>query len=61
MKLIFDSYKISDVILNGYIELVDESTSKANQKKKIDEKVQKNKKTLQLIRQALDDSNLQKN
>ena len=29
MKLIFDSYEISNVILNGYIEPVDESTLNA--------------------------------
>ena len=35
MKLIFDSYEISDVILNGYIEPVDESSLNGNQKKKL--------------------------
>ena len=60
MKLIFDSYEISNVILNGYIEPVDESVLNANQKKKLDENRKKNKKALQLIGQALDDSVLGK-
>ena len=44
MKLIFDSYELSDIILNGYVEPIDESTLNVNQKKKLDENRQKNKK-----------------
>ena len=61
VKLIFDYYELSNVILNGYIEPVDNSALNANQKKKLDENMQKNKKDLQLIGQTLDDSALWKN
>ena len=60
MKIIFDSYELSDIFLNGYVEPIDESTLNANQKKKFDENRQKNKKALQIIGQALDNSILGK-
>jgi hypothetical protein len=56
MKLAFDSYELSDIVMNGYTEPQDESILSVDEKKKFDENRQKNKRALQIILQTLDDS-----
>jgi hypothetical protein len=56
MKLAFDSYELTDIVMNGYTEPQDESILSADEKKKLDENRQKSKRALQIIGQALDDS-----
>jgi len=50
MKLAFDSYELSDIVMNGYTKPQDESILS------VDENRQKNKRALQIIGQMLDDS-----
>jgi hypothetical protein len=56
MKLAFDSYKLTDIVMNGYTEPQDESILSVDEKKKLNENRQKSKRALQIIGQALDDS-----
>jgi hypothetical protein len=56
MKLAFDSYELTDIVMNGYTEPQDESILSVDEKKKLDENRQKSKRALQIIGQALDDS-----
>jgi hypothetical protein len=56
MKLSFDSYELSDIVMNGYIEPQDESILSVDEKKNLDENRQNNKRALQIIGQALDNS-----
>jgi hypothetical protein len=56
MKLTFDSYELSDVVMIGYVEPQDESVLSVDEKKKLDENRKKNKRDLHIIGQALDDS-----
>jgi hypothetical protein len=56
MKLAFDSYELSDIVMNRYTEPQDESILSVDEKKKLDENRKKNKRDLQIIGQALDDS-----
>ena len=56
MKLAFDSYELSDIVMNGYVKPQDEYILNVDEKKKLDENRQKNKRALQIIGQALDDS-----
>jgi hypothetical protein len=46
MKLEFDTYEISDIVMNGYAEPQDESILSVDEKKKLDENRQKNKRAL---------------
>jgi hypothetical protein len=55
MKLAFNPYELSDIVMNGYSEPQDESILSVDEKKKLDENREKNKRTLQIIGQALDD------
>ena len=56
MKLAFDSYELTDIVMNGYTEPQDESILSVDENKKLDENRQKSKRALQIIGQALDDS-----
>ena len=56
MKLAFDSYELSDVVMNGYTEPQDESILSVDEKKNLDENRKKNKRDLQIIGQVLEDS-----
>ena len=55
MKLSFDSYELSDIVMNGYTEPQDESILSVDEMQKIDENMQNNKRDLQIIGQSLDD------
>jgi hypothetical protein len=56
MKLTFDSYELSDIVMNGYNESQDESILSVDEKINLDENRQKSKRALQIIGQALDNS-----
>ena len=56
MKLSFDSYELSDIVMNGYTEPQDESILSVDEKQKLDENRKKNKRALQISGKALDDS-----
>jgi hypothetical protein len=56
MKLAFDSYELTYIVMSGYTEPQDESSLSVDEKKKLDENRQKSKRDLQIIGQALDDS-----
>ncbi|XP_057823136.1 uncharacterized protein LOC131035428 [Cryptomeria japonica] len=56
MKLTFNSCELSDIVINGYIEPQNESTLSPDDKKKLEENRQKDRRALQIIGQALDDS-----
>jgi hypothetical protein len=46
MKLEFDSYELSDIVMNRYVEPQDESILSVDEKKKLDENRQNNKRAL---------------
>jgi hypothetical protein len=56
MKLTFDSYELSDIVMNDYTEPQDESILSVDEKKNLDENRKKNKRALRIIGQVLDDS-----
>jgi hypothetical protein len=56
MKLTFDSYELSNIVMNDYTEPQDESILSVDENKKLDENRKKNKRALRIIGQALGDS-----
>ena len=46
IKLAFDSYELSDIVMIGYTEPQDESILSVDEKKKLDENRKKNKRAL---------------
>jgi hypothetical protein len=56
MKLTFDSYDLLDIVMIGYIEPQDEYVLSVDEKQNLDENRKNNKRDLQIIGKALDDS-----
>ena len=56
MKTIFHSQELLEIVVNGFVEPLDESLLAANQKNELKENMKKDIKAFQIIQQGLDDT-----